>query len=588
MRQFLKFVVATLVGLSLFFVFFLLIIFGIAAGSSKDEKAVIKDNSVLKIRFNQPITERSKNNPFENLPMFSGQSSSSLGLIEIREALKNAASDDKIKGVYLELGNAQAGIATVEEIRNALLDFKKSKKFVLAYSELLSEKDYYLASVADRIFLNPSGGMEFNGYSANYPFFKGAFEKLDIKPEIFRVGEFKSAVEPFFLDKMSDASKLQTLSYLGSIQEHNWKNISESRNIPVAELKKIADSLLVEFPEDALKYKLITDVGYEDEVLNVIRKNVGLSKEKDKINFVTVSKYLKGDKKIKESDSKNKIAVIIASGDIGGSKSQENEAIGDDFAAEVRKARLDEKIKAVVIRINSPGGSALTSDLIWREIQLTTKVKPVVASMSDVAASGGYFLAMACDTIVAQPNTITGSIGVFGVQFNIEPMLKNKLGITIDGVETNAHASIGSRPLDDFERKFIQRGVEKVYDDFTSKVAAGRKTSQDEIKKIASGRVWSGAEAKERGLVDVFGGLDDAIKIAGNLAKLKDNDFKTRYYPEKKDFSITNFLNEFSGEEEDRMLVKQFGSLATYVKKVQQLEKMKGIQMRMPFEVEIK
>jgi protease-4 len=589
MRQFFKFVLATLVGLLLFSVigFFFLFIILAAAGSSSEDKVVVKENSVLKINLNQNITERSKSNPFENLPNFSGETSS-LGVLEIRDALKNAAEDNKIKGVYIELGMSNTGLASIEEIRNALIEFKKSKKFVITYSKVLSERDYYLASVADRIFLNPSGGMEFNGYAANYTFFKGTLEKLEVKPEIFRVGEFKSAVEPFFLDKMSDASKLQTLSFLGSIQNYNYEKIAEARNIPVATLKTVADSLLAEFPEDALKNKLITDLGYEDEVMTVLREKLDIKKEKDKISFIGVGKYLKAEKKIKESTSSDRVAVILASGDIGGEKTQENETIGDDLAQEVRKARLDERVKAVVIRINSGGGSAFTSDLIWREIELTKKVKPVVASMSDVAASGGYYLAMACDTIVAHPNTITGSIGVFGLMFNVEPMLKNKLGVTIDGVETNPHASMGSRPLDDFERKIMQRSVEKIYDEFTGKVAKGRKTTQEEIKKIASGRVWSGAEAKEKGLVDVFGGLDDAIKIAGNLAKLKGSEYKVRYYPEKKEFSITNLINEFSGQEEEKIAERQLGSLAPYVKKVKELEKLKGVQMRMPFEVEIK
>ncbi|MBC8111483.1 MAG: signal peptide peptidase SppA [Verrucomicrobia bacterium] len=588
MRQFFKFVFATITGLLLFFVviFVFLLVIGLASGGEKP--TALKDNSVLKISFDQPITERSSENPFEDFPIPVGsQSPSSIGLIDLKEALANAALDDKIKGVYLEMGFLSGGYASVEEIRDALIEFKKSKKFVWSYGNFYTEKAYYLASVADAIYVNPTGIIEFDGYSANYTFFKNALEKLEVKPEIFKVGDFKSAVEPFLRENMSEASKLQTSSFLNSIKNHNWQKIAQARNLTLEELTKIADSVLIREGKDALTYKLATHVGYADEFGADLRKKLGITKEKDKINFVTLGKYLKAEKKIKVSNSKNKIAVVIASGDIGGEKTNENETIGDNLAEEIKKARLDESVKAVVLRINSGGGSVFTSDVIWREVELTKKSKPIVASFSDVAASGGYYIAMGCDTIVAHPNTITGSIGVFALTFDIEPMLRNKLGITIDGVETNAHADPGSRPFDNFERNVIQKGVEKTYDEFTSKVAQGRKTTQEEIKKIASGRVWSGVEAKERNLIDVHGGLEDAIKIAGKLAKLKENDYKLRYLPAKKDF-WQEFSSGFNKENEEKMFAKQFGELAPYVKKIKSLEKLKGIQLRMPFELEIK
>jgi protease IV len=587
MLQFLKFVFATIVGLLLFFFIGFLIVIGIAAASGSKNEVEVKEKSVLKIAFDQPLTERSNANPLAGFPGLSSNSPSSLGIIDIRTALKNAAIDDKIKGVYLEAGVSNAGWASLEEVREALLEFKKSKKFIIAYGNFIGEKDFYVASVADRIFLNPAGQMEFNGYAANYTFLKGMFEKLEIKPEIFRVGEYKSAVEPFFLDKMSDASKEQTLSYLTSIQNHNWEQIAQARNLTRDQLNSVANELVIPTPKQALAAKMITDIGYEDEVLAVLRKNLDIKAEKDKINFVSVGQYLKGERKIKEPDSKDKVAVIIASGDIGGEKSDENQTIGDDFVKTIRKARLDDKIKAVVIRINSPGGSSFTSDIIWREILLTKKVKPVIASMSDVAASGGYYLAMACDTIVAHPNTITGSIGIFGLTFNVEPLLKNKFGITIDGVETNPHASIGQRPLDDFERNLIQKSVERGYDEFTGKVAEGRKTTQDAIKKVASGRVWSGAEAKERGLVDVFGNLEDAIALAAKLAKLKEKEYKVRYYPEKKSEPFAEIIAQIMSDKEDEAMAKQLGVLAPYLKQIKNIQSYQGLQMRMPT-VEVK
>jgi len=591
MRDFFKSVFATITGLFLFTIItsvigvFIIIGIGAALSSGSKQKVEVKANSVLKLNFDKPITERSRNNPFENVPGFPGQPSS-LGLIEIRESLNKAAKDENIKGVYLELGSLSGGYASLEEIRTSLIKFKTSKKFIIAYAEMMSEKDYYLASVADEIYLNPAGGMDFNGLSSNYTFFKGLFDKLDIKPEIFRVGEYKSAVEPFFRTNMSDASKLQTLSFLNSIQNHNWENISKSRDIPVSELKKIADSLYASEPEDALKYKLITNVGYKDEALNSIRKKLKITEEKEKINFIQINKYIQNIDE-DDTDGKNRIAVIIASGDIVSGDSENNVISSDNLVEQIKKARLDKKIKAIVLRINSPGGSAMASDVIWREIELAKKAKPIVASMSDVAASGGYYIAMGCDSIVAEPNTITGSIGVFGLMFNIEDMLKNKLGVTIDGVKTNAHASIGQRPLDDFEKRFIQKSVNKTYDKFTQKAAEGRKMSWEDLKKVASGRVWSGAEAKDVGLIDVFGGLEDAIKLAARLAKIKENDYQVRYLPRQKEF-VEELFSKMNDDVQDRIFIKHFGDMAPYIKQVKELEKYKGVQLRMPYILNLK
>jgi protease-4 len=590
MLQFLKYVLATIIGLFVFSVLLLLILVGIGSAASSEDPVAVEANSVLKLNFDEPIVERAKADPLADLEIPFGPTPSGIGLVQVKKAIANAKLDPNIKGIYVEMSMfLDAGYASLEEIRNALLDFRQSKKFVYAYGEVFSEKAYYLASAADRVYLNPDGALELNGLSSQVPFFKGTFEKLDIKPEIFRVGEFKSAVEPFFLDEMSKASELQTLSYLNSINDHSFTAIAKARGLQVTELKRLADSLLVRQPEDALKYKLVTHVGYYDQVAGDMRKLLKVDKDED-INFVGLSKYSKAEKYVKEGDYNNRVAVIVASGEIR-SGDGSDQVIGSDKIAEtIREARLDKKVKAIVLRINSPGGSKLASDVMWREVMLCRQAKkPVIASMSDVAASGGYYMAMGCDTIVAQPNTITGSIGIFGVLFNVQDFLKNKLGVTVDGVKTNAYADLGmpTRPLSAFERQVIQQEVNKGYDDFVKKAAQGRDMSEEQLRNIASGRVWSGAEAKANGLVDVLGGLDDAIRIAARSARLKDGDYRVRYMPEEQTFA-EELLNRLNGDQEERILEKQFGILTPYVKQIRDLQYMQGIQARMPYEIEIR
>lgn len=587
MRQFLKYVLATIVGLFLFsFVGFLLLI-GISAAfsSSADKQTEVADNSVLKVNLNGNIAEQGVDNPFSGVGPFNAESDV-IGVIDLKDALKNAKADPNIKGIYLQSEYPQGGWASLEEIRNALIDFKKSKKFVYAYGEVMTEKGYYLASVADKIYVNPAGGIEWNGLNAELTFFKGTFDKLGIKPEIFRVGEFKSAVEPFILDKMSAPNRLQVSSFLNSVNNHFVGNVAASRGLTVATLKNLADSLKVETPTDALKAKMITDVAYHDQVETDIRKQLGIN-EKKKIGYVTLSKYSKAEKHVKEGDINQRIAVIVASGDIVSGKAEDNNIGSESFNAELRKARLDDKVKAVVIRINSPGGSALASDVMWREIQLTKKVKPVIASMSDYAASGGYYMAMGCDKIVAEPNTITGSIGVFSLLFNTETFFKDKLGITYDRVNTNANSDFPAvtHEMSPFQKKTMQQSTERIYAAFTGKVAEGRKLPVDSVRKIASGRVWTGIQAKANGLVDQLGGLDDAIKLAARSAKLGEGDYRVKYLPRKKDF-FEQLFSSFSDDEETKLRA-QLGDLAPYVTYLKKLKTMQGIQTRMPFELKI-
>jgi protease-4 len=587
MLQFFKYVLATIVGLLLFMTLGFILLLGIAAASTDDTVSIEKD-SVLELKLNQPILERSPRSPFADLGFSDAFGEGGIGLDDIKASIRKAKNDDNIKGIMLNLEFMQVGMASLEEIRDELIEFKKSKKFIVAYSEIATEKAYYLSSVADRIYLNPSGTLELNGLSSEVLFFKGSLEKLDIEPYIFKVGEYKSAVEPFILDKMSEPSRAQTTSFLNSLNNFMLQNLAKARNKSFAEVKNISDSMLVHNAEDALKYGLVTHLGYYDEVLAFMKRKTGIEADEE-VNLVNLSKYRKvADEHKKTGSSKNKIAVIYASGEIVGGKGDEDNIGGEGMSEAIRKARLDKNVKAVVLRINSPGGSSLASDVIWREVMLTKKVKPVIASMSDVAASGGYYIAMACDTIVAHPNTITGSIGVFGMIFNGENFLKNKLGITVDRVKTGKFSDVPSvtRQMTDYEKMHVQREVERIYTDFTTKAAKSRNMSVEALRKVASGRVWSGTEAKARGLVDVFGGLDEAIAIAAKKAKLKNDEYRVRTMPEQKSF-LSNFMEESESQIKSYYLQKELGTMMPYYQQYKKLEMIQGVQARMPYDLAI-
>ncbi|MBC3538640.1 signal peptide peptidase SppA [Rufibacter sediminis] len=588
MRQFFKFVLATIVGLFLFMTVGFLILLGIAAAASSSDTVSISEGSVLELKLSQPVVERTPRNPFSELGFGDMFGQEGIGLDEIKASIKKAKTDDNIKGIFLNLDLLQAGMASVEEIRNALLDFKKSKKFVVAYSEFSTEKAYYLASVADRFYLNPQGTMELNGLSSEVMFFKGTLEKLDLQPYIFKVGEYKSAVEPFILDKMSEPSREQTASFLNSLNDFMLKNIAAARQKDFNYLKNVSDSMLVHNADDAKRLGLVTHLGYYDEATDFMKSKTGVKKDKE-LKLVNLGTYKKvADTEKKSGSSSNKIAVIYASGDIVGGKGDDETIGGQGMSEAIRKARLDKNVKAVVLRINSPGGSSLASDVIWREVMLTKKVKPIIASMSDVAASGGYYIAMACDTIVAHPTTITGSIGVFGMMVNTENFLKNKLGITTDRVKTGKFSDVPSvtRAMTPYEKMHIQREVERIYDDFTTKAAKSRKMPVEELRKIASGRVWSGIEAKQRGLVDVLGGMEQAIAIAARKAKLKEGEYRLRTLPAQKSF-MDNLLSDTESQVKMYSLRSELGEMLPYYQQYQRVLQMQGIQARMPFEIEI-
>lgn len=584
MRQFFKYVLATLTGLVLFGLVGFLLLIGLIVGlASSDKEVTVASNSVLELTLDKPIGEREFNNPFSSL---TGGQSSSIGLDELKASIRRAKEDDDIKGIFLNLELVQGGMASLEDIRRELLDFKKSGKFIVSYTDAQSEKSYYLASVADKLYLNPQGTLEFNGLSSETMYYKNLFDKLGVQAQIFRVGSFKSAVEPYFRTSMSDSARLQTSSFLNSINDAVLADVSTARKLAPARLKVISDSMLVHNADDAKRLGLVTDLGYYDQATDYMKGKLGVAKDK-KLSLISLSDYSKNDDKNDDLNS-NRIAVIYAEGDIVTGKGG-NSSIGSTrFAEAIRKARLDDKVKAVVLRVNSPGGSSLASDIIYREVMLTKKVKPIIASMSDVAASGGYFIAMGCDTIVAHPTTITGSIGVFGVLPNIEPMLRDKVGITTDRVTTGKFSDFPTitRALTPFEQSQFQAEINRIYADFTTKAAAGRHMPVERLRRLASGRVWSGTEAKARGLVDVLGSFDDALRIAARRAKLKEGDYSIQKLPRQKSFA-ESLVSSF-GEEARLQLVKQeMGPMYPMYQQYKTLTEMKGVQARMPFEMNI-
>lgn len=587
MKQFFKFMFASMLGTFLLMaisgIIFMAMLFTIIS-ASQTEQSPVKKNSVLVMKLNERIYDRTSNNPFENIDFNTMKSNASPGLSDILDEIKYAATDDRIKGIYLELSSINAGMATVEEIRNALLEFKKSGKFIVAYSEAYSQTAYYLATTADQIYVNPEGMVEFKGLSAQLLFLKGLMEKIEVQPQIIRHGKYKSAIEPLISDKMSPANREQTTKYIMSLWDQMLKGISSTRKLEVATLNMLADSLSVTSGNSALKYKLVDDVKYKDEVLDELRTLLAIEKDDD-ISFISLSKYNKAISHDKSEYSRNKIAIVYAQGDIVGGDGDSKTIGSEKISMAIRQARQDSSVKAIVLRVNSPGGSALASEVIWREVTLAAKVKPVVASMGDLAASGGYYIACAATKIIASPNTITGSIGVFGVVPNLENLFKNKLGVTFDGVSTNKHSDHISvfRPMDKYETAVVQNDVENTYNTFIKHVAEGRNMTVAEVDSIGQGRVWSGADAKNIGLIDDFGGLTEAITLAATLAKLEK--YKVVDYPKQKD-PFVQFIEQLSGEETtSALLEKELGTTYTIYQQAKSVTEMKGVQARMPYEI---
>lgn len=564
------------------FLFFIFIISAIVATFDDNDTVAVASNSVLMLNLDQAVGERTHSDPFTNIPLLGQGMGNNVGFTDIIAGLKKAKTDDKIKCVYLNVSAPQMGMATMLELRNAIVDFKESKKPVIAYSEVFTQNAYYLASAADKVYLNPQGAVEFKGFASMITFFKGALDKMGIEAQIIRVGNYKSAVEPFINTKMSDYNRSQVQHYVDGMYNVFLKDIADSRKIAVDSLRDIANEYRIQSPEDALKYHFVDALMYKDQLIDTFKKITGTSSKRT-LPTISINDYSKNTRAELKGSESDKVAVIYANGEIEGGEGNDETIGSERISRAIRKARTDSNIKAIVLRINSPGGSALASDVIWREVKLTQAVKPIIASFGDVAASGGYYIGCAADSIFVQPNTITGSIGVFGIIPNMQNLLNNKLGITFDGVKTGKYADIASitRPLTAGERFIIQNSVNRTYDTFLSRVAEGRKKDKKYIDGIAGGRVWTGTDAVENGLADRVGDFHAAIKSAAKKAKI--TSYKVVEYPEPID-PVKAFLKNTKESISVSYAKSQLGETWFLYKKLQDAVKIKGVQTRMLYE----
>jgi protease-4 len=592
MKQFFKFVFATMVGIILTSIILIVVIIGIVVAARGDKHVEIDSDSILHIAFTHEIPERTPYNPFAGLDFLGLDGDKTLGLNDILSNIKKSKADDNIKGIFLDQSYMLSGQATTEEIRDALIDFKKSGKFIIAYSEVYNQSFYYLASVADKVYINPKGIFEFKGFSSQITFLKGALDKLGIEIQVVKVGTYKSAVEPLLLTRMSDANKMQVNSYLGSLYDYYLTGISNSRKISKDSLFNIANNYSIQSPEDALRYKLVDGLKYKDEILDELKQRTGISSKKD-LHSVEMGDYVSSNSADDEDDDKktvkNQIAIVYASGEINGGDGDENTIGSESISKALRKVRLDDHVKAVVLRVNSPGGSSLASDVIWREVMLTKKVKPIIVSMGDLAASGGYYISCAADSIIAEPNTITGSIGIFAIIPNLQKLFNDKLGITFDGVKTGKYADLGdiSRPLSPEEKLILQNSVNRGYDDFTKAVAEGRHKTQAYINSIGQGRVWTGTQAVKIGLVDRLGTINDAIRAAAKKANIKK--YTVVPYPEQKKGVFNKFGSDISTQMRAHFVKSELGDNYRYYEQIKGVtQMMRTPQMRMPYDIVIR
>ena len=588
MKSFLKYTLATIVGLLITGLLFFIIFFSAIGSmvSKKDEPAEIKSKSVLTLELNHIIRDRSAKDPFANFDFQSFSPVKTLGLNEILANIEKAGKDDDIKGIYMDLSVIPTGMATLEEIRNALLEFKESGKWIIGYSDNYIQTSYYLASVADKVYMNPAGRVNLTGLSSQLMFFKEGLDKLGVEPQIVRHGKFKSAIEPFTRNSMSDENRRQIEAYMGAMWDHMAEGIAAGRGLEEEEVNRITDELALHDPQSAVDYGFVDGLRYKDEILDELRDSSGINSDDD-VRFVGLGKYNRVPKidNIKGL-AKDKIAVIYAMGTVMMGEGEEGTIGSDRISRAIRDARTDSTIKAIVFRINSGGGSALASEVIWRELKLATQDKPVIASLGDVAASGGYYIAAPADTIMASPNTITGSIGVFGLFFNAKDMLNDKLGIHVDVAKTHQYADLGSpfRSMTAKEHQIIKMGIEDVYETFVTHVAEGRDMSKEDVNEIAQGRVWSGVDAKRIGLIDLFGGMDEAVTLAGEMAGIEE--YRVVGLPKLKD-PFQQFLQEFSGNMQARIVQKALGNEARYYNNLKEAVKMEGIQARIPYRIEV-
>ena len=595
MNKFWKVMLAVVVGVIivhiLYGVIFLLICLSAAGSSSSD--VTVKDNSVLKISLTADMPDKVTDGmSFDYMSMTPVKQ---IGLNDALKSIEKAKTDDRIKGIYLDMDGASAGTATIEELRNKLIEFKESGKFIISYATAYSQFGYYLASVADEVYVNPQGGMSWQGMCSQIMFYKNVLEKLGVEMQVFRHGQFKSAVEPYICDKMSPANRKQYSVLLNSIWGKVCRGISEARGISVEDLNMYADSLSLRKAQDAVTLKFADAVKYYDEVIDELKAKSGFD-GKDKDMFIDLEKYAKASvPNVKENKSKNEVAVLFAEGEIVDGNGGKGQMGGDKIAEELRKIRENDDVKAVVLRVNSPGGSGLASEVMWREIQKVKQAgKPVVVSMGNLAASGGYYISCSADNNYAQPTTLTGSIGVFGMFPNLQGLVTDKIGLTIDTVCTNAHADFGStmRPVTEMEYNYVQQSIEDFYDTFLTRVFDGRKGKGAEghvlsekalVDSIGQGRVWAGADAIEIGLVDELGSLNDAVKKAVELANIPD--YKIVEYPAKKEW-FEELAEQF--DISARIMKSELGENYIYYQNAKRIAETSGIQARMEHDIVIK
>ncbi len=580
MNSFFKFFFASLLALLVFTLIGLLILLGIVSSVTSTAKEQTGSKAVLVLDLSMPFPEMAVENPLASL---GGQDQFDIpSVYDVVRLIGKAKSDSSVKGIYIKCGSNNNGFGSSEDIRNALLNFKGSKKFIYAYSDVITQGAYYVANVADKIYCHPKGGLDWRGYSMSYFFMKGTLEKLGIEPQIFYAGKFKSATEPFRETKMTDANRLQSTEILDDLYGHFLQQTAASRKIDTATLHRYANENIIQTAASAVQFDLVDGLKYDDEVKDEIKGLLKVEKI-DKLNLVPLGKYAKAvDYK---KTGREKIAVIYAQGDIIDGKGERTIIGSESYVSLIRKMRMDKNIKAIVFRINSGGGSAMASENIWRELSLARKDKPVVISFGDVSASGGYYLSCNADSIFAQPNTITGSIGVFSILPNMQKFFNNKLGMTFDGVKTapDADALSVTKPLSEAQRKWLQRDVDSIYLTFTTRVADGRKRERIYIDSIGQGRIWSGTRALQLGLIDRIGGLQDAIDCAARMAKV--TDYKLREYPEPENL-LQRIFGGYQMNARAAAIKDELGPEG--IKTYEAIKKMKrmagGVQARLPFE----
>ncbi len=586
LRSFFAYFLAALLALFVFAGLTVLVTLAVAGTLLSRDLATVPSRSVLVVDLSRNFRDLKATNPLLEL---TGDTESDIpSLPDLLRVIHHAAGDSAIKGIYLVANDNNNGFASSEEIRQALLDFRKSGKFVIAYGDYIMQKSYHVANVATSVYVNPKGMVDWRGFSVEYAYFKQLLAKLEVEPQIFYDGRYKSATEPFREEKMTDANRLQTEAWLGGMYRGFLQSAASARKLDTATLHRYADAYEVRTPEDALRLKLIDGLRYDDEVKDEIKRRIGIG-AKDKISFITPGTYVAAGKLYRKTE-KNRIAVVYAEGEIMYGKSQEETIGSDEYRDVLRKIRYNDEIKAVVLRVNSPGGSSLASEIIWREVSLLRKAgKPVIVSMGDVAASGGYYIACDADSIFALPNTLTGSIGVFAIVPNMQAFLKNKLGITFDRVKTATYADAltVTRPLTPGEKAIIQQEVDHIYADFKTRVSNGRKLASAVVDSIAQGRVWTGEDALRVKLVDALGGLDRAVRSAASMAGL--TAYSLREYPEPKS-PLDMFLGGFDRQYSQRILREELGedSYRLY-RQVQQLRQQSGqVQARWPYDLQVR